>query len=889
MNCQVCGWEIKEGDVFCSWCRKSLLGFKINPSEERIYWDPKKSLETLEIEIQNSGCGSISNIKLSSTKDWLYLKEDILPIESLAPGIRRKISFLINPSFLPSGIQRESITFSSGNAGSLEFYLNLLPYPEISILIKDIEFDVLTLYKKEGDKIKEIEGKITLLNQTQVELEKIYSECDFIKKIEYLDTKVLSFDQKTIPIRIFVDISSLTTKEEHHTSFHIKLKDINEDFIYVFYTRCVMPPIVQILKKNQLLTDVYRLKCIETIPEKIEDLKIRNAGELSLIIEKIETTEDLILFCNPNELPYEVKQGEEVHLKIIIRSDQKPAGNYKGFLKIFSNSEPSEFCIDFLVEVTEIAPYKDFIAIDFGTTHSCACYYNFKTEEFEKIPLKDFDPKAILPSAIQYLEILHNEAKKIEVGETARANSFDPQLQMSTVTSIKRKLGSANQIKVIATENREEGVWLPEEVISHILNYMFIKIESHIRCKLDRVIITHPSKFRHSQVEALLRSFEKAGIKKEKIQKIQEPIAAAIDFIVNNPRKEEYDIMNFDFGGGTVDITLIHVNDKVEKGKRKIMIYTKARDGDSNFGGDDITEELKEILRLKAQLNAQRNGGGVFPTKPDPEKITHEDDIKVISNRLELIKKAEKIKIELSDVEEVRDSFYLYFYKEGKFESKIVNLDVTRNEFNKRIKSYIEGLIDRMKKIIRIIPDTNLKILLLSGKSSQIPLVKELMIKNFGEEIVHFPTELKECVSIGAVKYIQIKTTGGKVKIDIKEEECTVSNYGYTSQDIYGRSFFQTVIQEGTLLPTEEIKLEERGLERKAPRQFKIVEGPRTAKIKDLKFIATYYLDAPEDASDRELESAEFYMKMENDQNIKLISKIGEKKLEFLATIDEVS
>jgi molecular chaperone DnaK (HSP70) len=887
MRCERCSWDLKEGDAFCSGCGRSLLGFVLSCADKKIYWCQGIAEQTFSLEIVNSGHGPIYDIALDIDKDWVSLKEKIFPLDSLPPGGRTKLTVIVEPSFAPSDMKKARLTFTSGNAGIQVFDLILLPPPDVQVLFADQEGDSLFLARKEKENSRVIKGELTLRNDTEVGIGDAYSECAFIKKVEIGEPRQLSSKARKLSLTLTLDLSGLPSKIEHHTSFHVKFNDIAGDRVFIFYIRFARPPKLQMLRMNQVLLDAYRTKCVETIPEKIEDLEIKNAGEMPLRIDKVESTGNLLRLAGSQCPPWEIQQNEEFALPLTVSSDRHEAGSYKESLVILSNAENPECCVDFIIEIEKIPVFKEYVAIDFGTTHSCACYYDEGVQDVQTIPLKDFrsQDRAILPSAIQYLEIIDNKATDTIVGETAKQNSFDPQLQLSTVTSIKRKLGSSKPIKVIAAKNREEGVWLPEEIISHIVSYMFGKTQAHVRKAIDRLIITHPSKFGPHQVHGLIRAFELLGIDAGKIQRIQEPIAAAIDFIVKNPHKENYDLMVFDFGGGTVDITLLRVEDRLEGGIRTVNIRTRAREGDNHFGGDDITEALMGILIEKAQ----KNGNGSLPIEADPMKFTLDEETKVITNRLELIKHSDQMKIRLSRDNRVENQILLNFLKSGDFEQRMVDFSVTREELENRIQDRVRDLIERMKKMLGIISDANLKFLLLSGKSSQIPLVKKLMEENFGKDVIAFPKDLKECVSIGALEYIRIKTTPGKIRINIQEEECTVTNYGYIAQDIYGKSCFQVVIPEGSRLPSAEIELtEEIGMEKGVPRQFRLVEGSRTARANELRTIAVNFLDAPASATEEELRNSKFYMQMNDAQSIRLFARIaGREPVESKFTIED--
>ena len=124
----------------------------------------------------------------------------------------------------------------------------------------------------------------------------------------------------------------------------------------------------------------------------------------------------------------------------------------------------------------------------------------------------------------------------------------------------------------------------PEEVSGEILKYLVQKVNQKLpeRERSKSVVVSVPAKFDHAQRKATKRAAEYAGL--NVLCLINEPTAAAI--ACNFARKENVTLLVFDFGGGTLDVSLIEVSNEGKK------FVTKAVAGDVNLGGRDIDEIL---------------------------------------------------------------------------------------------------------------------------------------------------------------------------------------------------------------------------------------------------------------------------------------------------------
>jgi molecular chaperone DnaK len=168
----------------------------------------------------------------------------------------------------------------------------------------------------------------------------------------------------------------------------------------------------------------------------------------------------------------------------------------------------------------------------------------------------------------------------------------------NTIFSVKRLIGRAFEDEEVRRDKEllsycieksaEGGVkikmggksYRPEEISAMILQKLKHDAESKIGEKIDEAIITVPAYFNDSQRKATKDAGEIAGFKVRRI--INEPTAAALAYGFNKRKNEQ--IVVYDFGGGTFDVSVLEVGDDV--------IEVKSTDGNTHLGGDDFDQKI---------------------------------------------------------------------------------------------------------------------------------------------------------------------------------------------------------------------------------------------------------------------------------------------------------
>ncbi len=201
------------------------------------------------------------------------------------------------------------------------------------------------------------------------------------------------------------------------------------------------------------------------------------------------------------------------------------------------------------------------------------------------------------------------------VGEPARRQAVsNPE---GTITGAKRKMGTDHKYKINGKE------YTPQQISAFILQKIKKDAESFLGDKVEKAVITVPAYFDDNQRQATKDAGEIAGLKVERI--VNEPTAASLAYGLDKKGKD-HKIMVFDFGGGTLDVTVMEFGDGV--------FEVKSTSGDTQLGGRDMDQALMDYI--VAEFKKEQ---GVDITK-DPMAIQRVNEA------------AEKAKIELSSVME---------------------------------------------------------------------------------------------------------------------------------------------------------------------------------------------------------------------------------------------
>ncbi len=326
------------------------------------------------------------------------------------------------------------------------------------------------------------------------------------------------------------------------------------------------------------------------------------------------------------------------------------------------------------------------IGIDLGTTNSCVAVLEAGVPKVIPNP----EGSRTTPSVVAF-----KKGEKI-VGESAKRQALT---NPNTVSSIKRKMGTAEKVEL---EGKE---YTPEQISAMILSYMKDYAEAYLGEKVDKAVITVPAYFEDAQRQATKNAGKIAGLEVERI--INEPTAAALAYGLE--KNEGQTILVYDLGGGTFDVSILELGDGV--------FEVKATAGNNHLGGDDFDERIIDYL--------------VKEFKKENNVDLRKD--KMAMQRLKEV--AEKAKKDLSGMVSTQISAP-FIAKGDDGEPLHLDMTLTRAKFEDLISDLVESTIEPVKKAIKDAKITKKDIdkVIFVGGSTRVPLVYDTVTKELGKE-----------------------------------------------------------------------------------------------------------------------------------------------------------
>ncbi|MCH8329318.1 MAG: Hsp70 family protein, partial [Nanoarchaeota archaeon] len=338
------------------------------------------------------------------------------------------------------------------------------------------------------------------------------------------------------------------------------------------------------------------------------------------------------------------------------------------------------------------------IGIDLGTTFSAVSVLEGGKPKI----IPNSEGNNTTPSVVSI------KGDEILVGEIARRQAVaNPK---NTIRSIKRSMGEKTKVNI---DGKEYG---PEQISAMILQKLKKDAESYLGQEVKDAVITVPAYFGDAQRQATKDAGVIAGLNVKRI--INEPTAAALAYGLD--KSEEHEILVFDFGGGTFDVSVLELSDGI--------FEVKSTSGNNRLGGDDLDEVI--IDYLAKEFSKSNN----IDLKKDLVALQRLKDA------------AEKAKIELSSVQKTKISIpYVTADQSG---PKHLEIDLTRAKFEELAKDIFEKLEAPTKQAIKDSKLKKISRVILVGGSTRIPKVEEIVKKITGL-VIDRSVHPDEAVSLG--------------------------------------------------------------------------------------------------------------------------------------------